>query len=512
MLSQICGAAPLPLAAHVSKLLPAGLDRYSLGREKEKHVRRLLLILCVIVPLLAAAAPASAADDKRVCFPQVPNCIEFRFREFWNDNGGLAVFGLPLTADENETVGDQKYKVQYFERARLEYHKGDPEPYDMLLGRLGADRLAAQGRDWQTFPKGDPKAPHYFAETGHAIAPQFWGFWSRNGLEFDGNKRAKSMAESLALFGFPISEAQMEPGSDGNMYLTQWFERARFEYHPENKAPYDVLLGLLGADVLRDKQAKPEPSDGPGAAIGCPENALPVAEGAQAWMANTRPAAPDTNNTLCARLTIGGASVAGAEVSAVVHFNYGDVRIGPATTGADGQAQIDFNIGKARHRSVVAVEVQVKAADGTVHTALTNFRPIYSFEEPPPVSGPVLENIPAPTGNCVQNALPPVEGAQAWVTNYQPTDPNQFNSICARLIVNGQVVQGAEVNARAYLPSKEAPYGPAFTDASGVAELGFPVAGVENRYVVYIDVEFKAADGKTYNATTYYRPNYPTGS
>lgn len=26
----------------------------------------------------------------------------------------------------------------------------------------------------------------------------------------------------------------------------QWFERARFEYHPENQAPYDILLGLLG--------------------------------------------------------------------------------------------------------------------------------------------------------------------------------------------------------------------------------------------------------------------------
>jgi hypothetical protein len=39
----------------------------------------------------------------------------------------------------------------------------------------------------------------------------------------------------------------MEQGADGRMYLTQWFERARFEYHPENAAPYDVLLGRLGS-------------------------------------------------------------------------------------------------------------------------------------------------------------------------------------------------------------------------------------------------------------------------
>jgi hypothetical protein len=468
-------------------------------------------MICLLVPLLATAAPVSAADDKRICFPQVPDCIEFRFREFWSENGGLAVFGLPLTPDRSETVGDQKFKVQYFERARFEYHKGDPLPYDMLLGRIGADRLSAQGRDWQTFPKADPKTPHYFAETGHAIAPQFWGFWSRNGLEFDGNKRGKSMAESLALFGYPISEAQMEPGSDGNMYLTQWFERAKFEYHPENQAPYDVLLGLLGAEVLRDKQARPEPA-GDETAIGCPENAPAAAEGAQAWMANRRPAAPDMTNSLCARLTVGGAAVAGAQVAAVVHFNYGDTSIGPAMTGADGQVQIDFNIGKARHRSVVAVDVQIKAADGAVYTAVTNFRPIYSFEEPPPVTGPVLQNIPAPTSSCVQNALPPVEGAQAWMTNLQPTDPNQFNSICARLIVNGRVVPGAEARAVAYRYGKDAPYGPAMTDASGVAEIGFPVAGARNRYVVYIDIELKAPDGKVYTATTFYRPNYPEGA
>jgi murein DD-endopeptidase MepM/ murein hydrolase activator NlpD len=31
--------------------------------------------------------------------------------------------------------------------------------------------------------------------------------------------------------------------------LTQWFERARFEYHPRNAPPFDVLLGRLGAEL-----------------------------------------------------------------------------------------------------------------------------------------------------------------------------------------------------------------------------------------------------------------------
>jgi hypothetical protein len=32
--------------------------------------------------------------------------------------------------------------------------------------------------------------------------------------------------------------------------LTQWFERARFEWHPGKPDQYKVLLGLLGNETL----------------------------------------------------------------------------------------------------------------------------------------------------------------------------------------------------------------------------------------------------------------------
>ena len=39
----------------------------------------------------------------------------------------------------------------------------------------------------------------------------------------------------------------------------QWFERARFELHPEHKPPYNVLLGLLGNE-LRASIPPPQPT------------------------------------------------------------------------------------------------------------------------------------------------------------------------------------------------------------------------------------------------------------
>ena len=55
------------------------------------------------------------------------------------------------------------------------------------------------------------------------------------------------------MFGFPIVNMRQEQNqTDGQPYLTQWFERERMEHHPENAGtPYDVLLGLLGSEELR---------------------------------------------------------------------------------------------------------------------------------------------------------------------------------------------------------------------------------------------------------------------
>jgi hypothetical protein len=110
-----------------------------------------------------------------------------------------------------------------FERNRLELHGENAPPYDVLLGRLGADALQRADRNWRDSRRAPASAPHYFPQTGHAIAPEFWGYWSSRGLEFD-QKAGTSFEESLALFGLPLSEAAVEINpTDGKLYLTQHF-------------------------------------------------------------------------------------------------------------------------------------------------------------------------------------------------------------------------------------------------------------------------------------------------
>jgi hypothetical protein len=174
-----------------------------------------------------------------------------RILQYWNENGGLPVFGYPISAQRGETIEGQVYQVQEFERNRMELHPENSRPYDVLLGRLGAELLERQNRNWRDFP-GVASAPAgclYFSETGHSLCDPFLSYYRANGLEFDGQP-GFSLAESVALFGLPLSEPQTEL-VEGNNYTVQWFERARFEYHPENNPPYDVLLGLLGVETQR---------------------------------------------------------------------------------------------------------------------------------------------------------------------------------------------------------------------------------------------------------------------
>lgn len=306
-----------------------------------RFVTASLIIAPMLVMMLGLTAPAAHAQDEQ-CFDETGYCVSGRFLDYWQQNGGLAVFGYPITnAEPQENADGDTYLTQWFERNRFELHPENEPPYDVLLGLLGQDSLEQNGVDWQSFTKADPSAEHYFAETGHAIAPEFWDYWSSQGLEFDG-AAGTSMQESLALFGYPISPATMEVNQDdGEMYLTQWFERTRFELHPENEPSSTVLLGLLGrelSEVAAETPEEPqeeqpgtpeEPQEQPQeqplsvserVSEECAATAPEVAEGAQVWLSDASPS-PGDEVAICALLTVDGEPQ--ADVLSALQIFYG---------------------------------------------------------------------------------------------------------------------------------------------------------------------------------------------
>jgi hypothetical protein len=181
-------------------------------------------------------------------FPETGHAVAPPFFPYWEVQGNLPTFGYPLT----DQIAEGGLRVQYFERQRFEHHPEHLPPYHVLFGLIGLQSAQRAGLlDTPPFRRqaqGSNPNCEYFRETGHQLCYGFRAYWHAHGLDF--GEPGVSARESLALFGYPLSEEFRMSLEDGREYTVQYFERARLEWHPENPPPYDVLLGRLGAALL----------------------------------------------------------------------------------------------------------------------------------------------------------------------------------------------------------------------------------------------------------------------
>jgi plastocyanin len=185
--------------------------------------------------IVVGGSTASSVPTSQT-FAETGKAVRGSFLNYWQQHGGLAQQGFPISMEmqERSDTDGKMYTVQYFERAVFELHPENQPPYDVLLSLLGNFYYK------QKYPNGAPgqqantsPGSVMFKETGKHLGGVFLQYWNAHG--------------GLAQQGFPISEEFTEKSDlNGKTYKVQYFERAVFEYHPENKPPYDVLLSQLG--------------------------------------------------------------------------------------------------------------------------------------------------------------------------------------------------------------------------------------------------------------------------
>ena len=192
--------------------------------------------LALLLLALAAVSPAAQAQGGSRTFPETGKTVSGLFLAYWDSHGGLPQQGFPISEpfQEKSDLNGQTYTVQYFERAVFEYH---PEhagtPYEVLLSLAGVDAYQAK------YPQGAPNQhPHpagrLVPETGKRLGGSFLDYWETHG--------------GVPQQGYPISDEFTEVSAlDGKPYTVQYFERAVFEWRPENPPEYRVLLRSLGA-------------------------------------------------------------------------------------------------------------------------------------------------------------------------------------------------------------------------------------------------------------------------
>ncbi|NNJ10268.1 L,D-transpeptidase [Chloroflexales bacterium ZM16-3] len=93
------------------------------------------------------ATPAGMADQPGLrLFTETGHSLGEPFRSFWDGNGGLDVFGFPISEPAWEYVGPELLQVQYFERARLEYRPLSAESSQAVqISALGRDLARLRG-------------------------------------------------------------------------------------------------------------------------------------------------------------------------------------------------------------------------------------------------------------------------------------------------------------------------------------------------------------------------------
>jgi hypothetical protein len=188
-----------------------------------------LLWLGLVLTFMACRnqPPPPLSFPERHYFAQTDQTVQGEFYYFYQKYGGVESLGYPLTA---EMMVDG-WRVQYFERGRLEYHPENDPRYRVTVGWLG-DLLNRRRPPLpaEAIPPAHLADRHYFPETGHTLSGDFLRYYRQHG----GSVR----------FGLPISEPFLLEGR-----LSQDFQSARFYWNPTTTPP--ITLEKIGETHLK---------------------------------------------------------------------------------------------------------------------------------------------------------------------------------------------------------------------------------------------------------------------
>ena len=221
--------------------------------------RRIIILWIIVafygytITLLHAATPCIPSENSI--------CLNGEMRTFWQTNNGIQLFGEPIDNESAHRFIHEAYHIQNFERARVEFRFSQPKPYNFQLGLIGQEWLDRYHSELSPLMPSDEatlQGTHASCialnNAQYTVCGAFRTFYQGHGLNFD-NLAFVTNAESLALFGLPLTPA-MRWTRNGQTYIVQLFERARFEYHTENPAASRVLLGRINAELRENAPAQ----------------------------------------------------------------------------------------------------------------------------------------------------------------------------------------------------------------------------------------------------------------
>ncbi len=209
-----------------------------LGSLPLKKVVPLVIVtgcLVLVAGLLPFRAGQAQQENQAKYFPETGHYIREPFLFFFQTKGGVQAWGPPIT----EAIEEKGHLVQYFRRARMECLTQPHEACEVKLSPLG-ELLGHRTPRVTPAPQPliDDGLCRYFSTTGHNVCCSFLTFYLDQG--------------GSDVFGAPISEFTVEPGM-----ITQYFQRARIEWHTDAPAGRSMQLAPIGEEYFHAKGLDP---------------------------------------------------------------------------------------------------------------------------------------------------------------------------------------------------------------------------------------------------------------
>lgn len=299
------------------------------------HRLRRSLSLLLLVGLLAVVwSPTHAQEQNSRYFPETGHWVYGEFLAYFDSAADpLLVFGYPITdAYQDPLTG---LTIQYFQKVRFELHieaetgkRVQISPLGMLLYEPGPVVEMST----------DTPACAYFSDQQHYVCYSFKDFFYNNG--------------GLAQFGAPLSELEQQ----GDLYV-QYFERGRFEWHPELPAGQRVTLSDLGR-LYFDQHVGDPALLAPNLVNGITQSLIDLR--VRVFVANALVAPQGKQTVYIVAQDQYLRPVEKADVAVVVHLpNGGEQRYRLPLTDQNGISQYEFNVGEQPYDQIVDIAVEV---------------------------------------------------------------------------------------------------------------------------------------------------------
>lgn len=308
-------------------------------------VKRLFVVLSVLCLLLTMRTPAFAQSTGSEYFKETGHNVSGDFLTYYRSvSNASQLFGYPIT----EAFTKNGMMVQYFQRARFEYHPSQPAGQRVKLTPIGKEMYVPGGERLEIF---NPFACRYFTQTGFSVCYAFLDFFKANG--------------GVERFGNPISTFEYH-----NNLIVQYFENARFEWKPWLPDGQRVSVAELGRPYF-DKQGEDvnllRPAN-PGDSSG---NLVQLQVRAFVWKAVTLASDQQLVYIIVQDQTL--QPVSGAQGTATVRWADGTNSVLAFSTNSSGVGIVPLTFFDQPYGKMVNIEIHV-AKDGLSATTTTSFR------------------------------------------------------------------------------------------------------------------------------------------